>query len=339
MTDDLRNLIDRHWKELDAVPVSAERKLRVAELPVDTSRGKLAVAVDLDGHRHVLVPISSNQAVRRGLDGPALMLRKRPLEGENTYQVYADLGCLRSDLNDLFTMVCADVLKTTEAMPENPLKALHRVLDRWKSLFRTVGAPLGPEQIAGLFGELVVLVQLLQLDSSAHRLWLGPSGNHHDFSNGRYAIEVKAFTSSSADARRVRIHGLDQLDAPSGGALKLAWLRLERVSIGGGKGFVELIERALELCDDESALMNLLSQVGYHAADVDFYREVRYSLAEERWYTVDAGFPKLTLAELAAGAPFGVTDVAYTIDFSTEPPIPLEEEQVLEHLARMAESS
>lgn len=338
MNGDLRSLVDRHWKELEATPVSAERKLRVSELPIDTARGKLAAAVDHEGRRHLLVPIASNQAVRRGLDGPALVLRKRPLEGENTYQVYADLGCLRSDLNDLFTMVCVDVLKTAEALPDNPLKVLHRVLDRWKTLFQTVGAPLGPEQLAGLFGELLVLVQLLQRDGSAHRLWLGPSGHHHDFSGGQLAVEVKSTMTS--EGRSVRIHGLDQLGHPVGGALQLVWFRLERTSASDGRGFVELIERALELCDDESALMNLLSAAGYRPTDVDFYREVRFSIAEERWYAVDAEFPKLTAADLiAAGIPVGVTDVAYTIDLSSEPPVPLDEEFVLDHLSKMTESS
>lgn len=339
MTDGLRDLIERHWKDLDAAPVTAERKLRVSELPVETSRGKLAAAIDHQGHRHVLVPIASNQAVRRGLDGPALILRKRPLEDENTYQVYADLGCLRSDLNDLFTMVCADVLKSTETTPSNPLKVLHRVLDRWKTLFQTAGAPLGPEQLAGLFGELLVLGQLLQLDGSAHRLWLGPSGAHHDFSSGRFAIEVKSSAAAAAQGRQVRIHGLDQLGAPLGGSLQLAWFRLEPASGADGRGFVELVERALELCDDESAVMTQLAAVGYNPADVDFYRDVRFTVADERWYEVDAEFPKLTVGDLvAAGVPVGVTDVAYTIDLSTEPPFPLEEECVQQHLAEMTES-
>lgn len=337
MTDSLRDLVNRHWRELESVPVSGERRMRVSELPVDTARGKLAAAVDHEGHRHLLVPIASNQAVRRGLDGPALVLTKRPLEGEDTYQVYADLGCLRADLNDLFIMVCADVLKTTDTMPDNPLKVLHRVLDRWKTLFQTVGAPLGPEEIAGLFGELLVLTQLLQRDSSAHRLWLGPTGHHHDFSSGSYAVEVKS--SMALDGRRARIHGLEQLGVPVGGTLQLVWLRLRRASAGDGEGLVELVERALELCDDESALMTLLSAAGYRPADVDFYREVRFSVAEERWYAVNTEFPKITAADLVSTClSAGVSDVAYTIDLSTEPPVPLEEEYVQEHLTRMVEA-
>ncbi|MGV9596471.1 PD-(D/E)XK motif protein [Streptosporangium sandarakinum] len=333
MNDGLRELIDQRWKELESQRASGDRRMRVSELPFDIAYGRLAVAVDYEGHRHVLMPIGSHQSVRRGPDGPVLVLRKRPLEGEDTYQTYADLGCLRPDLNDLFTLLCADVLKTTEAMPGTPLKALYRVLDRWKALFQATGAPLGPEQLAGLFGELTVLVRLLEEDGSAHRLWQGPGGHPHDFSADGTAVEVKA--SVGGDRRRVRIHGLEQLETPDGGSLQLVWYRLERSS-DRGESLPELIERALRLVDDEGALFQLLAAVGYHSSDTALYRDVRFSTAEERWYEVDAAFPKLTSNDLAAaGIPITVADVAYTIDLSHEPPIPLGPDRVNEHLTSM----
>ncbi|MEV4062201.1 PD-(D/E)XK motif protein [Nonomuraea dietziae] len=336
MNDGLRNLIDQHWRELESQQVTGERRLRVSELSVDTIQGHLAVAVDHEGHRHVLVPISSHQGVRRGLDGPVLILKKRPLEGGDSYQMYADLGCLRPDLNDLFTMLCADVLRTTEATPDSSLKALYRVLDRWKALFHTKSAPLGAEQLAGLFGELTVLVRLLEMDSSAHRLWQGPSGHHHDFSAGNNAVEVKS--STGGEGRRVRIHGLDQLKAPPGGALQLAWYRLKRTAEQGSKGLIDLIEWALRLSDDEIALLGLLAAAGYHASDIDSYRNVQFEIIEERWYEVNSAFPKLSRNDLAS-IPITVMDVAYTIDLSSEPPTPEDPTRVDEHLTSMIQEA
>ncbi|GLW98208.1 PD-(D/E)XK motif protein [Microtetraspora sp. NBRC 16547] len=337
MNESLRDLIDQHWKELESEEVSGKRRVRLSELPLDTTHGRLAAAVDHEGHRHVLVPISSHQPVRRGLDGPVLVLRKRPLEGDDSYQTYADLCCLRPDLNDLFTMLCADALKAAATMPDKPLKALYRVLDRWKALFQTRGATLGAEQLAGLFGELKVLIRLLEQDGSAHQLWRGPHGHRHDFFAGGAAVEVKASTAS--EGRRVRIHGLDQLEAPTGGSLQVAWYRLERSSEHGER-LPSLIEQALELCDDERALLGLLATAGYHSFDIAFYQDVRFSITEERWYEVNEGFPKLTGNDLAAaGIPINVTDVTYTIDVSSEPPIPLESERVNEHLSSMLQGS
>ncbi|GAA0547493.1 PD-(D/E)XK motif protein [Actinomadura livida] len=334
MNDALRKVIADHWAELEAEPVSGERKLRVASLPGDSL---VAVAVDHGGYRHILVPVGSHQKVRHGLDGPVLRLRKRPLEDAESYQSYADLACLRPDLDDLFSALCADVLKTTESFPGSPIKALYRVLDRWKALFSAQGAPLGQEQLAGLFAELKVLEKLLEVDPSAHRLWRGPSGHRHDFTSLTLAVEVKA--SLTDGARHTRVHGLDQMDPPSDGTLYLAWYRLIRDSTQS-ETLLGLVDRILQLCDDESAVLGLLAKAGYRSGDVDHYHDVRFVIAEARWYIVDSSFPALRETDLVtAGVPVNVTDVTYTIDLSSDPPHPQDDAHVNEHLNAMIQES
>jgi hypothetical protein len=337
--DALRRLLEEHWAALEAERTTGEHRLRFSQLPVTTEQGSLGVAVDHNGHRHVLVPIHAHRKIRPGLDGPVLQLRKRPLEDEETYQTYADLACLRTDLNDLFTALCVEVVSTAGKLPENPVKALYRVLDRWKALFQSQGAPLGPEQLAGLFGELLVLNRLLQRDSSAHRLWRGPEGNRHDFSAGSVAVEVK--TSTAGEGRRPRIHGLDQLDAPENGTLCLAWFRLHRTSTNeSGIGFLELVEQALRGCDDESALLQLLSEAGYRPIDADRYLAVRFAVGEERWYEVTPGFPGLTSQTLiAAGISLSALDVEYTIDLSGETPVHMAPNEVSQVIGRMIQDA
>ncbi|MFI5678333.1 PD-(D/E)XK motif protein [Streptomyces cellulosae] len=337
--DALRKLIEDRWTALDADQTTGERSLRVSQLPVVSESGPLAVAVDHSGHRHVLVPIHAHRKVRAGLDGPVLRLVKRALEDEETYQTYADLVCLRNDLNDVFTELCVDVLGATEELPDNPVKALYRVLDRWKDLFRAQAIPLGPEQLAGLFGELIVLNRLLEKDPSAHRLWRGPEGHRHDFTAEAIAVEVKATTAG--EGRRPRIHGLDQLEAPKNGTLSLAWFRLQRTSRKGvGIGFVDLVELTLRLCDDEGALLDLLAASGYRPSDSDHYHDIRFVLVEERWYDVVPGFPRLTgQALVEAGVPISVMDVEYTIDLSGETPSPLPSGQVPQLIESMIQES
>ena len=323
-----RQAVEQRWTELAAEPASTDGRLRVAPLSVRTVNGPLATAVDHEGRRHILVPIDSKQQIRRGLDGPVLHLRRRPLEDEESYQVYADLGCLRPEYEELFTRLCTDVLVEVEELPENPLKALYRVLDRWRALFQAAGAPLGPEQVAGLFGELWVLNRLLAQDPSAHRLWQGPRGHRHDFAGPVGAIEVKASTTD--EGRRPRIHGLRQLESPLEGELRLVLLHLRRTA-EGGVGLCEAADRALELCDDETALLALLAGAGYRTSDAELYRGARFDTVEERWYQVDAFFPKLT-AEQLVGAGLSVdalNDVEYTIDLSGEEPAPMRAEDVV----------
>ncbi|MCF3135136.1 PD-(D/E)XK motif protein [Streptomyces olivochromogenes] len=334
-----REVAEEHWAALEAEPTSGERRLRVSQLPVVTEQGALVAAVDHDGFRHVLVPVHSHLKIRSGLDGPVLHLSKRPLEDEETYQTYADLACLRTDLNDLFTELCADILDATGKLPKNPVKALYGVIDRWKALFQPHRAVLGPEQLAGLFGELLVLERLLQLDSSAYRLWRGPDGHHHDFTTGSLAVEVK--TGAKGEGRRPRVHGLDQLEAPQDGTLCLAWFGLHRTFSGGsGLGFLELLERTLRSCDDESALIELLAQAGYRPVDAERYRDVRFVVDEQRWYEVTPDFPALTNRALAAaGVPISVLDVEYTIDLSGESPVHMAPDVVSRMIDRMIQES
>ncbi|MFJ9536426.1 PD-(D/E)XK motif protein [Streptomyces sp. NPDC101225] len=335
----LRKLVEERWTALAAEEVSGERRLRISELSASGGGEPLALAADHEGHRHLLVPIDPHRKVRRGTDGPVLRLYKRALEDDETYQTYADLACLHSDFADLFAELCVDVLSAAAALPHNPVKALYQVLDRWKALFRIQGAPLGPEQLAGLFGELSVLHRLLGLDSSAHRLWRGPEGYRHDFTAGTIAVEVKAATVD--EGRRPRIHGLDQLEAPEGGTLCLAWFRLQRATgNNAGTSVVDLVKQASRLCDDEAALLDLLAAVGYRSQDSEFYRDARFTVGEERWYRVGPSFPRLTGQALTeAGVAVSVLDVEYTIDLSGETPAPLPSGQVPQLIERMIRES
>jgi hypothetical protein len=332
-----REWLDRIWSGLEETSPSSERALRVAETPVETADGALAVAVDHEGHRHVLVPVRSHHKTRGGIDGPVLQLRRRPLMDTDSYQEFVDLACLRSDLNDVFTSLCADIVTAVQETPQAPVKALYQVIDRWKALFRSGGPLLGPEQMAGLFGELLVLKKLLHTDPSAHRLWRGPGRHRHDFGNGGHAVEVKS--GVGREGRRVRIHGLEQLEAPAGGTLRLAWFKLERAT-GAGTGLVELIEQTMRLCDDESALLTLLAAAGYRAADAAHYSDVRFVVSEDRWYDVSADFPKLTGELLAeAGVSIQVREVDYTIDLPGDPSVAVGDGEVDAYLRAMIEES
>jgi hypothetical protein len=246
---------------------------------------------------------------------------------------------LHRNFDDLFTELCADVLVAVQDLPTNPIRALNRVLDRWKALFQAHQTPMGEQQLVGLFGEIMVLNRLLEHDPSAHRLWKGPHGHRHDFSSGRHAVEVKS--SLVPEERRPRIHGLDQLEVPENGALSLAWFRLLRAGARStGHGFVEEVERARRRCDDEVALLDLLAAAGYHPADADLYEDVRFVIDEERWFRVDATFPGLTGRALeTAGVPVSVLDVEYTIDLSGELSAVMSDDNVTEAIDAMIRES
>ncbi|MET7283827.1 PD-(D/E)XK motif protein [Kribbella sp. NPDC005582] len=328
----LRAVMQDLWIALGGSSTSNADRLRVVDTPVTSAAGTLLAALDDSGCRHLLVPVSADRVVRGGLNGPALVLRKRALEDGGDRQTFADLSCLRRDLDDVFTGLCADVLRNVEEDPRDSLKVLYGRLDSWRALFRTSSQLLGPDQQAGLFAELTVLVDLLRRDPSAHRTWTGPTRYRHDFLGGSRAIEVKATTVS--DGRRIRIHGLDQLEAPTDG-LHLYWIRLEKGS-RSARSLNSIVDEALKLCDDEADLRTRLAAAGYQVVDHRHYDEPRFAVAEQRRYLVGPDFPRLVAGELQeAGISVNVTDVQYTVDLSSEPPLPLSDEQADEHAAAM----
>ena len=323
------------WRELEESTPTAGHRLRTLKLE-KAPPPRLTIALDSTGARHLLIPVSASTRVRKGLDGPGLFLRRQALEDAETYQVYADLHCPVPELAGVFSDLVADIALAVDGDPKQPLKVAYVVIDRWKALFASPHAKLSTEAAIGLFGELSILRRLLDLDASAHATWVGPDGAPHDFDCGQGAIEVKASTRS--EGRRFRVHGLDQLDAPSGGVLHLAWLRL-RARTDGGSGLNELVDGALATCDDESALRRKLAAASYDLAKRDQYEGIRFEIAEERWYRVDAEFPRLSQEDLsAAGVAIQVTEVEYTVDVSAETPPALEQGAIAAHLEAMARS-
>ncbi|OYD71389.1 PD-(D/E)XK motif protein [Rhodococcus sp. OK302] len=311
MSGTFRGILADHWNALEAVRPTSEERLRTSRLPVDTSTGQLLAAVDAHGARHILVPIENNQRVKRHLDGVNLRVDERALETSGIYSRYADISCLDHNLNAIFTDMCSDVILGVASNPKYALASTNKVLDRWRSLFASSNSLLRESQLTGLFAELWVLRELLRKSSSAVSKWTGPSGHRHDFTFGCNALEIKGSLATSG--RRVRIHGLSQLDAPAEGNLYLRWIRLQ--SHPNGHSIGSLVEEILNLGDDAQSVAENLKILGYFLADADSYRNNRFQVTEDIWYHIDVNFPRLTERQLSdAGILTSAVDVSYSID-------------------------
>jgi hypothetical protein len=105
-------------------------------------------------------------------------------------------------------------------------EAVRETLARWRRFWGAVPAGgLRPDEIRGLFGELwFLLVWLLPHGSAGVEHWVGATGARDDFQWTGVAVEVK--TTSSIRGHIHRINGIDQLDPPQDGSLRLFSLRL-----------------------------------------------------------------------------------------------------------------
>ncbi len=220
----LLSLLDDLWSKLDQAPVPGRWSTTDLDLLLGAN-GPARLAVDADGHRHVLVPRPTFAKEGRLVRTGGVDVTVRHLVGENDAPVvYLDLTCTRPDLQEIFTALAADVCEHLAGATAEPQGVILDVLARWRALLEVGADAWTRARCAGLFAELSVVGRLLELDAGAVDWWSGPLGEAHDVRGPGGAIEVKA--TAGREGRKVRIHGINQLESPVDGPLFLAWMRL-----------------------------------------------------------------------------------------------------------------
>ena len=328
---DLRTVVSDHWHALDGQP--RRSTWMTSALPVTTAGSAVLCAIGPEGKRHLLVPALSGQVVQPDTRAGGVHLLPLTLEWDEAVTSYANLVLLREDLAEVFTGLCADVIAALETeRATDSLVVVAQVLDAWHELFRN-GGKLGIEQLAGLFGELTFLNSLLDLDATMLKAWKGPMRSPHDFVANGWAAEVKA--TASSEGKAVRIHGLDQLDVPTGGDLMLVWMRLDSAD-ASGDSFPELVEALSRRLSRPQDLWHLIARAGYLIADRDKYESIRFTVTEQAAYRVTEDFPRIVPSSFAPGLPAGLSNVRYTVDLDCGP-APMQKDEIDEFMIAMTE--
>ncbi|MGZ4249144.1 MAG: PD-(D/E)XK motif protein [Solirubrobacteraceae bacterium] len=313
------------WLALELADAAGLADLRVVETDVRVPQGPVLLGLDVEGHRHLLIPHGPSAHVLEDRGSRGVQILQRDLLDAGRLRRFADVHCLAPHLNELFSAVADEMLVAIRAAPDDSVRVARRVLDRWRELLRPLSPRLlGTQQIAGIFAELLVLTEVVRQDP-ARRIdcWTGPSKGRHDLRRGATAIEVKA--TLAREGRLVEIHGIEQLESPTGGELALAVVRLETAP-ETGRTVGQLRAELVELGVSEHELLKALAQAGYLVGDEEAYEHLRYVVREHRTYAVDEVFPRLVGSSFVSGKlPAGVLRVTYVVDLTTEPPTPLDD--------------
>lgn len=309
MTPDAERL-EQLWSAAQSRPVVG--RFRTAESGVETPHGSVLVAVQDDDRRHLLVPVDAKHTFQQDVEGRAVTLRRRALEDETSYRTYAALELVDARLRDLFTALCVEVVARIDADPMRPVAAVRRTLSDWRSLLAEPHRRLGPAELAGLFGELGMLRRMVEIDPGAVAFWTGHSGSAQDFHRPAVALEVKATTLP--EGRRVRIHGLGQLDGGTTGRLLLTWMRLRT---DRGRSVPDLVDEVMALTDDESTFLRALHDAGYDNREREIYGRRVFEIVEEATFEVRPGFPRIVGFQLTGDAALsGIDRVHYDLDLA-----------------------
>ena len=222
---------------------------------------------------------------------------------------------VNNEYEDVFLRLCWDLINSTVGIPK-PLTALIERYLKWQKLLQRMSSgTLSYERQKGLLGELLYLEEMIKRIGceAAVAAWVGPEGSDQDFVFCRDWTEVKTI---SIGAKVVRISSLEQLNQNCIGALHI--FILESTTPGENRktlnGEISRI-RAL-LMDDpivRDKFETKLVMAGYNPTDKLKYEKNVFRFVEEREYSVDKDFPKLT----SANVPIGVQECKYAISLST----------------------
>ncbi|MEV5498168.1 PD-(D/E)XK motif protein [Nonomuraea fuscirosea] len=274
---------------------------------------EVLVGLDARGDHHLLVPTPIDAPVAEDSQAAYVRIQRSELVVEGYNRIYADVVCHRADLSELFDDILSAILdQLASGTEERPDVVCKQVLDAWRELLRRRGGMLGEDALRGLFGELIILEQILMAaDTHDLSVWRGPDRDPHDFRIAKGDLEVKTLGAAGST---VRIHGIEQLEPPADGTLHLVVVRL--VADMDGIALPDLVERIRTKVGDRRAFALALARAGYGEADGEHYRDRRFTVTQIAALAVGDGFPRISPSSLVGILPDEVSALSYTLDLS-----------------------
>lgn len=234
-------------------------------------------------------------------------------ENKNTYWTSFDL--LNIDLKEAYFSFCENLIDSIIGIQNETaaLGMLKRRFITWKKLFqKTSGRDVSKEKLMGIFGELLVLKDIVGPKygiNAAILAWGGPDSQSKDFTVSDTWYEVKTI---GANSDSIRISSLTQLASTIPGHLLV--VRAEAVSpeySGNCFSTIDIIKQILLLVSDEAVENTLISKIQSTGIDV-FGKEtsIKFDVKSVTSYSVSDGFPRITDTNVLYSE---ITEVQYTI--------------------------
>ncbi|RAU93506.1 hypothetical protein DQP58_16270 [Mycobacterium colombiense] len=243
----------------------------------------------------------------------ALEIAARALVINGLEQRFIDVQCVIETFDEVFEYFVVAVLDRLANTGDSTVEAVIAVLDKWRDFLAAAPAPPGRDQLAAVFGELLVVLDVVRASRDPSvEFWVGPFGSRHDLRNGPVALEVK--TTRAHTGRLVTVHGEDQLVPPDSGYLFLHLVRLEQVP-GGGRSVSSLVDELLTAGVAAETLFEAVAGAGVPVNALAASAEVTFDVRERFTVPVDDRTPKIVPSSFVDGhRPTGVVDLRYTID-------------------------
>ena len=303
--------LDAFWKELESK--GEDRFWNALRLPVSGERSVLLV-LDTFGVRHLLVPAARRRYSTNANSPLSLTVGEHSftfIDGTTEAGRYVDISCSSVQLYSQFDTVIQSIYDELEES-DNLAETAVRVVSRWRELFSYLSSArvLTTQEKLGAFAELLVVENLIDLESFAVECWTGPLGEPHDFELPTCSVEVKAI---GPDSRTISIHGLSQLEAVDQKPLTVLIIELSPDASGLSLG--ELLDRIAIGSPYEHEIRRRAASAGIFRSNGDDDRFIVRGFAHAH---VDENFPRLRVSgNLDPSHADGFSNVRYDIAIST----------------------
>jgi hypothetical protein len=279
--------------------------------PDEQRAQELHLGLDSDHRSHLL--ITTDEAFEGSTGLAAVSVGSRVLEIDGVTSPMLDVTCEIASLTEVFDHFVVAVAERLVSERLSPITSVLDVIEDWRRFLISAGAPPARDRIAAVFGELLVLRDIVRQDPLRRvDVWVGPYGARHDFRRGGLALEVK--TSRSHTAHVVTVHGEDQLLEPENGTLYLHFVRLEEVP-EGGESLPGLVDDLLASGAGAGPVFDVVAAAGVPPADFCAAASVRFDVRERLTVPVDDGTPRIVPSSFKGDArPVGVVDIVYRIN-------------------------
>ena len=216
---------------------------------------------------------------------------------------------------DLFFSLCNSLIEALAEVSDSTAGVAVTLshIKRWKSFMAGRKANvLTAEEVRGLFSELVFLKDMVSNGISAKtalNAWQGPEDSHHDFTYSNIAVEIKSL--SGKERNSVIISSEDQLEMLHENLYLKTYRLVETEGINASMSLNDLVKHTeclMNEAEDYEKLSSKLAKAGY--IELRLYDTPRFTVAGERAYRVENGFPRLVRSQL----PDGVARVRYEIE-------------------------
>lgn len=337
LRDEDRSAVEEAWlRLLDDTDPGANRRRLLPELQahdlwliVDRPGNHLSAELTLAG------PFGEGWREARDLAGVGVVVT--PLSPSRAQMTLTEN---RTGQSSLFRSLVTDLVVQID--PTGAGRSLDRILVRlevWRRFFASRANGLSAESQLGLYGELLVLLEVVAPavgPETACRTWTGPDPAVQDFQLPGGSIEVK--TTRGAGPLWIAISSERQLDTTGSGELLLIVNELDARDDGPGETLPALVARCRELASASPlgslALEDSLLAAGYLDSDAVRY-PMHYCPRGRRVFRVAEGFPRIVPSML----PAGVGSVRYALAADACTPWQVGRQEATTLLANYAESA